>query len=303
MAHWTPARLGDLTGQVHVVTGATSGIGLETARGLAGQGARVVLAVRDEARGARARAQVGGDSTVVRLDLADLDAVREFADALPADRVAGLVCNAGVMAGPRMFTTQGHERQMGTNLVGHAELVSLLWPRLTAAAGRVVMVSSIAARGGRLSATSTRADLVDPQPYDPGQVYANTKQADLLLARELHRRAAAAGSPVSAVAAHPGVSATNLFVRTQQEYGRAWAVPFVRVLQRVVLMSARDGALPSLRALDPATPSGAFVGPRHLNQARGRPELLDVYPTGSDPAVAARLWELTEDVLGHRLPV
>jgi len=303
MSRWSTSRLGDLSGRTYVVTGAGSGIGLETARGLAGQGAHVVLAVRDRARGEQAQAKVGGDSVLADLDLADLESVAAFAQSLPDEQVSGLVCNAGVMAGPRMFTTDGFERQMGTNLLGHAELVSGLWDRLTTAAGRVVMVSSIAARTGRLSAQSTRDDLVDPQPYSPGQVYANSKQADLLFAQELARRAADAGSPVTAVAAHPGVSATNLLVRMQREHGRGWLTPVIRASSAALMMSAQGGAQPSLRALDPATPNGAFVGPRHLGQSRGAPELLDVYATGSDPAVAARLWSLTEDVLAHALPV
>ena len=118
-----------------------------------------------------------------------------------------------------------------------------------------------------------------------------------------HRRAGRAGSPVGAVAVHPGVSATNLFNRQLVEGGRTVLAPLSRVLTKVALQSATAGSLPTLRALDHSTPSGAFVGPARFGQTRGRPELLDVYHSGKDPAVAARLWELTEDVLGAPLPV
>jgi NAD(P)-dependent dehydrogenase (short-subunit alcohol dehydrogenase family) len=179
--------------------------------------------------------------------------------------------------------------------------VSALWPVLHASAARVVMVSSIAARGGGLTAGSTVEDLVAPTPYRAQAVYATSKQANLLFAQELHRRAAAAGSPVSAVAAHPGVSSTNLFPRTLRDSGLGMLARPAELVLKLTLMGSTGGAQPVLRALDRSTPSGAFVGPASLGQTRGRPELLEVYSTGSDPAVAARLWELTEQVLGRPL--
>lgn len=274
-----------------VVTGGNSGIGLEAARALHRAGAQVVLACRDVPR---ARAVAGG-MAVRELDLADLDSVAGFAEG--TERVDALVCNAGVMGGPFLATTQGHERQMGTNHLGHAALVARLFPLLEQAAGRVVMVSSIAARGGRLGPDLTVDDLVSPPAYDPQRVYANTKQANLLFAQELHRRV---GDRVASVAAHPGVSWTNLFVRQLQEEGQGWKVPPLRVLGPVFLQSARAGAQPTLRAL--SEPSGSFVGPRRWNQWRGPAERLEVYTTGADPVTAARLWELTEQVLGVPLP-
>ena len=107
---------------------------------------------------------------------------------------------------------------------------------------------------------------------------------------------------MSSVAVHPGVSATNLFTRQLQEAGSVLA-PVSKVLTKVALQSASAGALPTLRALDHSTPSGAFLGPARFGQVRGRPELLEVYASGKDPAVAARLWQLTTEVLGYPLPV
>ena len=174
MTSWQPRQLAEQTGRTFVITGANSGVGLEAARDLVGRGAHVVLACRDLAAGERARAGLShrGTAEVRHLDLADLDSVARFGTELTADLDAAqrplhaVVCNAGIMGGPFLMTTQGYEQQMGTNHLGHAALVSALWPALTAAAGRVVCISSIAARGGRLSAQSTREDLVFPAAYD-----------------------------------------------------------------------------------------------------------------------------------------
>ena len=307
---WHPRQLAQQTGRTFVLTGANSGIGLEAARDLVTRGARVVMAVRDTTRGEQARATLrGGPGTagVAELDLADLDSVAAFAKTMLADHSSlhALICNAGVMGGPYLLTAQGYERQMGTNHLGHAALVSALWPLLHTTGGRVVTVSSIAARGGTLSADTTREQLLDPgASYDSSQSYSNSKQANLLFAMELHRRAGQAGSPVSSIAVHPGVSATNLFARRLEQGGRARVLaPIARRVGHVALQSATAGAAPTLRALDHSTPSGAFVGPAALGQTRGRPELLEVYPSGRDTAAAARLWQLTEDALGSPLPV
>jgi len=304
---WHPRQLAQQTGRTFVITGANSGIGREAARDLVARGATVVLAVRNPERGAAAAATMTGPGRAVvhELDLADLDSVDLFAKTVTDtfEGLSALVCNAGVMGGPLAFTAQGFERQMGTNHLGHAKLVAGLWPLLHGAGGRVVMVSSIAARAGRLTATTTRDDLVAPSPYSGSAVYSSTKQANLLFAQELHRRAGRAGSPVSAVACHPGVSDTELFVRQLKERGLGVLAPVAKGVMKLALQSASAGALPTLRALDHSTPSGAFVGPAALGQVRGRPELLDVYSSAQDPAVAARLWELTEQVLETALPV
>jgi hypothetical protein len=125
----------------------------------------------------------------------------------------------------------------------------------------------------------------------------------LLFAQELHRRCGRAGSPVSAVAAHPGAVATNLFARQLQRAGRDRLASVSKVVGKVLLRSAAAGALSTLRALEDSTPSGAFVAPSGFAQLRGWPELVDVYASAKDPATAARLWELTEQVLGRPLPV
>ncbi|GAC1332940.1 MAG: SDR family NAD(P)-dependent oxidoreductase [Mycobacteriales bacterium] len=306
MTSWRPEDIGDLDGRVAVITGGNSGIGLEAARLLAAHGAHVVLACRAPRRAEQARAQVTakgrGSASLGQLDLADLDSVAAFASWLAGehDRVDLLVTNAGVMGGPFTTTAQGFERQMGTNHLGHFALAAQVWSLVGAAPhGRVVVVSSIAARGGQLSAATTRDDLVNPTPYESQAVYANTKQANLLFAQELHRRVVASGSGVAVLAAHPGVSNTNLFSRQLYERRAGWLVPAADLVMSVFLQSATAGALPTVRAAtDPAAVSGSFVGPTLFGQVRGKPELLDVYPTGSDLATAARLWELTEELVG-----
>jgi NAD(P)-dependent dehydrogenase (short-subunit alcohol dehydrogenase family) len=306
---WDVRQLAPQTGRTFVVTGANSGLGLETARALVQKGAHVVLAVRDTDRGEQAREQITaagrGTASVVRLDLADLDSVREAGKTIVeahAD-VHGLVANAGIMGGPFGTTAQGFERQFGTNHLGHAALVTALWPALRSAAGRVVLVTSLAARGGRIGPDTRAEQLTAPSPYLQHAVYANSKQANLLFAQELHRRAAAAGVPVSVVAAHPGVSASNLFLRQLEERRLGFLAKPVEVGMKVALQSSEAGALPTLRALDPSTPSGAFVAPGGLGQTRGKPVLVDVFATGRDERAASRLWELTEELLGAPLPL
>jgi protochlorophyllide reductase len=305
---WDARQLSAQTGRTFVVTGANSGLGRETSHELVARGGTVVLAVRDVAKGERAATELRtagkGTVEVVELDLADLDSVAAAAKSIAETHpdVHALVNNAGVMGGALRYTAQGFEVQMGTNHLGHAALTAALWPQLTSAAGRVVVLTSLAARAGRLSPSTTREQLVAPSPYVQNAVYANTKQANLLFAQELHRRTAAAGSPVTVVAAHPGVSASNLFPRQLRERGLGVLAPLAERVMPLVLQSSAAGALPTLRALDRSTPGGAFVAPARFGQVRGRPELVEVFPTGKDEATAARLWQLTEELLETSLP-
>jgi hypothetical protein len=164
-------------------------------------------------------------------------------------------------------------------------------------------MSSTEARGGQCRRGCPGSSCSTRRRTTAGRSTGNTKQANLLFAQELHRRCRRAGSPVSAVAVHPGASATNLFARQLERAGRGRLAPVSKVVTAVLLQSAAAGALSTLRALDPSTPSGAFVGPAGFGQLRGRPELLDVYASAKDPVTAARLWELTEQALGTPLPV
>ncbi|GGR71056.1 oxidoreductase [Deinococcus seoulensis] len=203
----------DLTGQTAVVTGGASGLGTETVRALLSAGARVILPVRDTARGEEvardlARATGNDDVHVVHLDLSSLASVRQAAAAIlaAAPRIHMLINNAGVMATPQGHTADGFETQFGTNHLGHFQLTRLLMPALLAAApARVVALSSSAHR-----LSDIRWDDMNFQstPYDPWQAYGQSKTANALFAVELNRRYAAQG--VTANAVHPGGIMTGL---------------------------------------------------------------------------------------------
>lgn len=305
MAGFDTSQIGDLSGRRVVITGANSGIGLEAARTLLQKGADVVFACRDLGKAEKALAGLKatpGKPQALRLDLADQASIREFADQLlEGGGITDLVNNAAVMACPLSFTKDGFELQMGTNHFGHALLTALLLPKIEKK-GRIVFVSSIAARRGHLSATTTAEDLTSPHPYSAQGVYSNTKQANLLYSQELARRLSSAGRQVASLACHPGVSATELFVRQLRDNNRGYLVPIARPVLRVVLQPAAAGAWPTLMALSAASVSGGeFIGPRHLGQSRGRPDFIEVFRTGGDQAAAGRLFELTEEILGVEL--
>jgi NAD(P)-dependent dehydrogenase (short-subunit alcohol dehydrogenase family) len=310
---WDASRVGDQNGKTFVITGGNSGVGLEAGRLLAQRGGAVVLACRDPQRAEKARAEIAhgatGTVSTIALDLADLDSVRRCAAELLQQhpQIDALVNNAGVMGGARMSTAQGYERQMGTNHLGHFLLTKLLWPAITASTGRVVNVASLASRGGKLDADMTAETLIDPRPYRETQVYNNTKQANLLFTAELQRRADAAGLTVQAIAVHPGVSATALFGRQIRE-NRFRVIrilgPAADVFTHIAFQSSAAGALPTVRgAVDPELPGGSLVGPKFLFGSRGKPEILDMFSTGTDEKTAMRLWELSEEILGEPFPI
>jgi NAD(P)-dependent dehydrogenase (short-subunit alcohol dehydrogenase family) len=283
--------LPDLSDRTVVVTGGSGGIGAATARALAAAGARVVLAVRDTAKGAGAAAVMTGTVEVRPLDLADLASVRAFAAAWVGP-VDVLVNNAGVSVPDRRETTDGFELQFGTNHLGPFALTNLLLPHVT---GRVVSLSSQAERAARL-------DLDDPntrhRPYSESRAYAASKLANLLFTAELQRRLTAAGSPVLAVAAHPGYVTTGMTTGTTSGGGGAVG----RFLARHVAQSPAAGALPVLLAATGDVPPGAFTGPEHLLHMRGGATLIGRSRQARDPDLARRLWAVSEELTGTTFP-
>ncbi|MET8814121.1 oxidoreductase [Streptomyces sp. NPDC004549] len=285
---WNASQLPDQRGRTAVVTGANSGIGFAAADALARAGAHVVFAVRDPARGEAAAARVPGSTEVRRLDLADLDSVRAFAKAWsgPLDL---LVNNAGVMMLPEGRTKQGFETQFGTNHLGHFALTNLLLPHLTE---RIVTVSSELHRGG-----DGVIDFDNPNlrgRYTPTRAYAQSKLANLLFTLELQRRLAEAGSPVRALAAHPGYAATNLQSHAANPLMRG----FMAVGNKVFAQDDRGGALPTLYAATQDLPGASYVGPGGLGGMRGAPALAGRSHAASDPGAARRLWTLSEELTG-----
>jgi NAD(P)-dependent dehydrogenase (short-subunit alcohol dehydrogenase family) len=282
---WTTDDMTRQDGRTFLVTGANSGIGLVAARDLARAGGRVVLAVRDPARGERAAATIDGETEVRRLDLADLDSVRAFAEQWDGE-LDVLINNAGVMAPPLGRTKDGFELQFGTNHLGHFALTNLLLPHIT---DRVVTVSSGAHRFG-----SMRFD--DPNwergGYDRWRAYGQSKLANLLFTLELQRRLAAAGSDLRAVAAHPGYAATNL----QSHTGSRLQNGLMALGNRLIAQSDEMGALPTVYAATQDIPGGSYVGPDGLAEQRGHPRLVGRSKAASDTEAARRLWALSEEL-------
>ncbi|MCZ2830671.1 oxidoreductase [Modestobacter sp. VKM Ac-2986] len=287
---WTTVDIPPQTGRTAVVTGANSGLGLETARALAAAGARVVLAVRDPARGERAAAGLTGDVEVRQLDLADLASVRAFAAAWTGP-IDVLVDNAGIMHVPAGRTADGFELQFGTNHLGHFALTCLLLPHVT---DRVVTVSSFLHHRGRIELDDLNWER---RRYSPEGAYAQSKLANLLFTLELQRRLTAAGSPVRATAAHPGWAATNL----QGQSGNRFKDAALAVGNRVIATSGAQGALPVLMAATADLPGGSFTGPSG-RLMRGAPTLDGRSPAASDGELARRLWSASAALTGADLP-
>jgi NAD(P)-dependent dehydrogenase (short-subunit alcohol dehydrogenase family) len=281
--------LSDMTGRSVIVTGADSGIGRAAARAFAGAGARVVLAVRDTAKGEAAAAAMPGTTEVRRLDLASLVSVREFAGGWrgPLDL---LVNNAGVMVPPLSRTAEGFELQFGTNHLGHFALTNLLLPGIT---GRVVTVSSTGHRIGRIDFDDLNWER---KPYKPWRAYGQSKLANLLFTAELQRRLTEAGSLVLATAAHPGYAATNL----QFHSGRRVNEIVSRIGNRLIAQDEEGGALPTLYAAVADVPPAAFAGPGGFMEQRGAPKLVGRSDAALDADAARRLWDVSEQLTGVR---
>lgn len=292
MTTFTSSSVPDQSGRTIVVTGANSGIGRAAARVLASRGAHVILAVRSVEKGESAASTMAGDVEVRRLDLADLDSVREFAQAAP-ESIDVLINNAGVMVPPFARTAQGFELQMGTNHFGHFALTNLLLDRIQ---DRVVTVSSVGHRMGRIDFDDLEWTR---RRYRPMAAYGQSKLANLLFTAELQRRLSAAGSPVIAVAAHPGVSSTNL-MRSSGAHPTGERLRSAAF--RMLLQSEDAGALPSLYAAVSDIPGNSYAGPSRLMESRGAPVLVGRSRRARDPEVARRLWVASEQLTGVRFP-
>ncbi len=308
---WSAADIGDLRGRRAVVTGANSGLGRRTAEQLARAGAEVTLACRSVERGERAAAAIRAVAPDARvavepLDLADLASVRACAERIAADGrpLDLLINNAGVMATPQRETADGFELQFGTNHLGHFALTGLLLGALRAApAPRVVTVSSTMHRIGRIDFEN----LQWRRGYGPWKAYGRSKLANLLFARELQVRADAAGIPLRSCASHPGYSATELQTTGPSMGGGPMARLNAlggRIGNALISTSDAYGAQPSLyAATDPAIPGGSYVGPTRLFQSRGPIGVVTSSRAGRDMAVAARLFDVSEQLTGVRYDV
>jgi NAD(P)-dependent dehydrogenase (short-subunit alcohol dehydrogenase family) len=303
MATWTTRDMPDQSGRQAVVTGATGGLGLATALALAGAGAEVVLAGRSGAKGRDAEALVrarhpGARARFELVDLACLTSVEAFADRLLAAGrpIDVLINNAGVMALPRRETTaDGFERQFGVNYLSHFALTARLRPLLTAAQARIVQLSSIAHRQGRIRLDDLNAE----QGYRAWPVYSQSKLAMLMFAIELDRRSEARGWGLTSVAAHPGLARTDLIANGPAVEAGAIARSVSEGVVRLMGHSAADGALPTLMAATaPGVGGGRYFGPQGWMELKGPPGPGKIEPQALDAGVAARLWAASERLTG-----
>ena len=287
---WKSSAIQDLSGKTVVITGSNSGLGLATSHALASKGAHVIMTARDEQRGWAAKAKVeqaipGASVEVRRLDTSSLESVRSFAKDFsgPLDI---LLNNAGIMAIPFSRSVDGYEMHLATNHLGHFALTASLLESLKAApAARVVTISSVA---GKQTAMSFD-DITTETGYEKWSAYARSKLANLLFTAELDRKLRDVGSTISALAAHPGLSDTNLFPDDSGKMGG--------IVKRLA-QSADAGALPQLfAATSPTAQSGQYYGPSFA-EFRGGPKLLKMPTVAASVEEAQKLWAQSVDVTG-----
>jgi NAD(P)-dependent dehydrogenase (short-subunit alcohol dehydrogenase family) len=302
---WTANDIPSQAGKTFVVTGANSGIGYEAALELAGKGAHVLLACRDQGKGRGAVEAIksvhpSASVSLMELDLADLKSIRRFADVVRGAGPAlhGLCNNAGVMAIPYRQTADGFEMQFGTNHLGHFALTGLLLDRLLATPGaRVVNVSSNAHKFGSMRWD----DLQWQRGYRKWSAYGQSKLANLLFSNELQRRLAAAGAGLISVACHPGYAATNLQAAGPRMQGSSLAEAVMALGNRLFAQNAAMGALPTLYAATAADVQGGdYIGPDGFGEQWGHPKKAQTTARARDPEAQRRLWEVSEQLTGVR---
>ena len=301
MSHWIAKDIPSQAGKLAIITGANSGIGYHSALELARAGATVILACRNEQRAAEAKAKIiaavpQAQVEVAKVDVADLDSIKTFAEAFVASdrKLDILINNAGVMAYPtRQATKQGFEAQFGTNHLGHFALTGELMPALIRTPGsRVVTVASIAHKGGRMRYEDPNWE----RDYDPRKAYSQSKLANVLFGLELDRRLKRAGKDVSSIIAHPGVASTNIVANGM---GTDVKAKIAGVVISLFAQSEARGALPILyAATSPDAKSGHYYGPDGIAEIKGNPVEVKPRPQALDPVSAARLWHISEQMTG-----
>ncbi|OBG55145.1 MULTISPECIES: SDR family NAD(P)-dependent oxidoreductase [unclassified Mycobacterium] len=295
---WTPSRLGNLTGKRIVVTGATNGVGLGTARALAKAGAHVIMAVRNTELGEQRATEIsamGGSTAVARVDLADQASVRAFASSIDDD-VDILINNAGALTERRTETVDGFEKTLATNLLGPFALTNLLLPRVRS---QIINVGSDAHR----SATLHLDDLhLRRHKWTRLGAYAQSKLTVMLWGLELDRRLRAAGSPVVTQLTHPGWVASNLSQLGDSPLMAA-AHKVVKVVADRLANDIDEGAAPTLYCISEPLPPGSYVGVTGRFGLRGGPVLIGRSPVACDYDAAARLVAFAEQETGTKLEV
>ncbi len=292
---WSADRLGDLTGRRIIVTGATNGVGLGTAAALARAGAHVILAVRNTDLGRQRAAEIGGSTSVLHLDLADLASVRAFPDLLDGD-VDILINNAGVVTQHRTETADGFEMTLGTNMLGPFALTNLLLGRVRS---QIINVGSEAHRSARWQPDDMH---LRRRRWTPMGAYSRSKLAVMLWGLELDRRLRAAGSPLVAQLTHPGWVASNLSSVSD--------TPVMSLAHRAIKAAAGrlangidEGAAPTLYCISEPIPPGSYVGVSGRFGLRGGPVLIGRSVVACDYRAAAELVAFAEAETGTELAV
>lgn len=304
-ANWTRDQIPSQAGRVAVVTGANSGLGLESSVALAAAGAIVVMACRNPAKASAAIAEVRSQVPqaqveMLPLDLASLASVRAFAAAFGARhaRLDLLINNGGIMKTPLSLTADGFESQIGTNHLGHFALTGLLMPQLLAAPGaRVVTIASL---GHWRSKGLNLEDLnYERTPYSPFGAYCNSKLANLLFVLELSRRLQAKGATVIAAAAHPGGAQTNISAGSRTAFTAFYERLATPIALRWFINTAQVGALPGLYAATAAGVKGNdYYGPDRMWGLKGYPGKAKRSARSCDADAARRLWDVSARLTG-----
>ena len=295
---YSEANVPSLKGKTYFVTGANTGLGFEAARVLAARGGRVLMGCRSASNADDAIQRIRNllpatavDAEYIPLDLADLNSIRAAAVLVAREpRLDALINNAGVMIPPRTLTADGFESQLGVNHLGHFALTGSLLPRLSEQAGRIVTVSSTAHKFGFIDFDDLQAE----RKYRAGARYAMSKLANLLFHYELQRRLLATESNVLAVACHPGGADTDLARHFPKNL-----YALIQPLAKLVINSAAEGALPTLRAAtDPDVLSGEYYGPAMFFETIKSAVRVQPAKRARDPVVARRLWDLSVQLTG-----
>lgn len=299
---WTTEDMPDQQGRIALVTGANSGLGLETTRALISRGCTVLMACRSARKGEAARSQLLGSGAagldLLELDLSDLTSVarcaREVAERY--GRLDLLINNAGLMAPPRMLSRQGYELQFAVNHLGHFALTKALLPLMgDRPQARVVTVTS----GAQYFGVMAWDDLQGEQRYDRWKAYSQSKLANVMFALELNQRLQASGSAVRSLAAHPGLARTNLQPVSVAATG-AWQEALAYRLMDPLFQSAAQGALPQLYAATASEAQGGeHYGPSQLGGLRGAPKQQPVARAAKDQNLRQRLWSVSESLTEH----
>jgi NAD(P)-dependent dehydrogenase (short-subunit alcohol dehydrogenase family) len=297
---WKIKDIPDCSGITFLITGATSGLGLEAAKALAAAGGDVILAGRSAQRLDAAQQQIPQATRTLIVDLADLDSVRQAA--ADVDHLDVLMNNAGIMAPPLGRTKDGFETQIGTNHLGHFALTGLLLPKMPVNGGtsRVVTVASMAHKMGAIDLGDLN---YEHRKYSAWPAYGQSKLANLLFAAELDRRARAAGWGLRSVAAHPGFSSTNLQFAGPSIAHNPIGKAGTKLTNLIMAQSAESGARPQLYAATmPGVRGGEYYGPSGLFETRGAPKKVGRTSAAQDEAMAAGLWSVSEELTGVIYP-